>query len=77
VSELIQQCLPAIGKRPAEPNIEELRDTLLSQHLAAIVHYTEGYVLPYEGDGHVPTRFVARCLYGNPLSTQGFRLPQK
>jgi hypothetical protein len=77
VSELIQYCLPAIGKRPAEPTIKELRDTLLGQHLAAIMHYAEGYVYSYEGDVSVSISFVARCLYGDPLSPQGFRLPQK
>jgi len=77
VSELIHHCQPAGGKRPAEPTKEQLRDTLLGQHLAAIAEYVEGYAYPYQGDVRASTSFVARCLYGEPLAAQGFRLPSK
>jgi len=77
VNELIHHCQPASRKRPAEPTREQLRETLLGQHLAAIAHYAEGYPYPYEGDVRTSTGFVARCLYGDPLAARGFRLPQK
>ena len=77
VSELIHHCQPVSGKQPAEPTIEQLRDTLLGQHLAAIANYVEGYAYPYQGDVRASATFVARCLYGEPLAAQGFRLPQK
>lgn len=77
VSELIRDCYPASKKQPAGPTIEQLRETLLGQHLAAIAHYVEGYPYPYEGDVRASISFVARCIYGDPLASQGFRLPQK
>ncbi len=77
VNELIHHCLPASGKRPAAPTREHLRETPLGQHLTAIAHYAEGYAYPFEKDVRTSAGFVARCLYGDPLAAQGFRLPQK
>ena len=77
VNELIHHCLPASGKRPAAPTREHLRETPLGQHLTAIAHYAEGYAYPFEKDVRTSAGLVARCLYGDPLAAQGFRLPQK
>ena len=77
VNELLHHCHPVSRKPPAEPTREQLRETLFGQHLATIAHYAEGYPYPYEGDVRTSIGFVARCLYGNPLAAQGFRLPQK
>jgi hypothetical protein len=77
VSELTHHCLPASRKPPAEPTIEQLRETPFGIHLAAIAHYAEGYAYPLEGDVRNSMSFVARCLFGDPLTQQGFRLPPK
>jgi hypothetical protein len=77
VNELIQYCQPVNKRQPAKPTIEQLRDTLLGQHLAAVAHYAEGYPYSYEGDVRSSMSFIARCLYGDPLAPQGFRLPPK
>lgn len=77
VHELIHTCQPESRKHPAEPTRDQLRETLLGQHLAAIAHYAEGYAYAFEGDVRISTNIVARCLYGYPLATQGYRLPQK
>jgi hypothetical protein len=37
----------------------------------------EGYPYPFEGDVRASAGVVARCLYGDPLAPQGFRLPPK
>ncbi len=77
VQELIHNCQPAGKTHLAEPTREQLRQTVLGQHLAAIAHYVEGYPYPFEGDVRASAGFVARCLYGDPLAVQGFRLPPK
>jgi hypothetical protein len=77
VQELIHACQPAGQTKGASPTSEQLRQTVLGQHLAAIAHYVEGYPYPFEGDVRASAGFVARCLYGDPLASQGFRLPAK
>jgi hypothetical protein len=77
VDELVRQCAYPVGRKPEEPAIEQLRESLLGQHLAAIAQYAESYPYPYTGDVRGSVNFVARCLYGDPLTTQGFRLPAK
>lgn len=77
VQELLRACQPASAMPLASPTREQLRQTLLGQHLAAIAHYVEGYSYPIEGDVRTSASFVARCLYGDPLAPQGFRLPAK
>ncbi len=44
---------------------------------AAIAHYAEGYAYPYQEDVRMSIDFLARCLYGDPLASKGFRLPLK
>ena len=61
---------------PEQP-LEQLRNSPLGGHLAAIAHYAEGYAYPYEGDVRASVSFLARCLYGDALAAQGFRLPPK
>src|SRR3982074_2633379 len=77
VDELVRQCAYPVGRKPEEPAIEDFRESLLGHHLVSIAHYAESYPYPYEGDVRSSVNFVARCLYGDPLITQGFRLPAK
>jgi hypothetical protein len=77
LNELMRHCRMPSKKPPGETPIEQLRETLLGEHLAAIAHYVEGYAYPYEGDLRASAGFVTRCIYGEPLATRGFRLPPK
>ncbi len=78
VQELIHNCQPAGKTHLAEPTREQLRQTVLGQHLAAIAHYVEGYPYPFEGDVRASAGFVARCLYGgrSALSARGLSASQ-
>ena len=76
--ELMQLCLPALKNPLPDAPLDLLRETPLGMHLAAIANYEEGYPYPYQqSDVRASMDFLARCLYGDPLSPQGFRLPQK
>lgn len=75
VSELVAHCQQ--GTMLPEQPLAHLRSSPLGEHLAAIAHYIEGYTYLYEGDVRASVTFLARCLYGDPLAAQGFRLPPK
>src|SRR5713101_5973599 len=65
VSELVAHCQQ--GTTLPEQPLEQLRNSPLGGHLAAIARYAEGYAYPYEGDVRASATFLARCLYGDPL----------
>ncbi len=75
--ELMHACLPPLKNQLPEAPRELLRETPLGTHLAAIAHYAEGYAYPYQKDVRASMNFLARCLYGDPLTPKGFRLPLK